>query len=131
MSTTLKGMRLKKVSSLIKFHNEKRSFNTEFPERATKIKVRGGDKEVGMDERDVNVCKLFPFIPILLLSFSYGGAPVALRYLWLVNNQKKREKNDFKQNLILKSQSSAKSVKCRANRSKLLTSSAILSINWS
>ena len=78
-----------------------------------------------------NVCKLFPFIPILLLSFSYGGAPVALRYLWLVNNQKKREKNDFKQNLILKSQSSAKSVKCRANWSKLLTSSAILSINWS
>ena len=78
-----------------------------------------------------NVCKLFPFIPILLLSFSYGRAPVALRYLWLVNNQKKREKNDFKQNLILKSQSSAKSVKCRANRSKLVTSSAILSINWS
>ena len=78
-----------------------------------------------------NVCKLFPFIPILLLSFSYGGAPVALRYLWLVNNQKKREKNDFKENLILKSQSSAKSVECRANRSKLVTSSAILSINWS
>ena len=32
---------------------KKSSFNTEFPESATKIKVRGGDKEVGMDERDL------------------------------------------------------------------------------
>ena len=46
-------MRLKKVSSLIKFHNEKKVALTEFPERAAKIKVRGGDKEVGMDERDL------------------------------------------------------------------------------
>lgn len=31
----------------------KKSFNTEFPESATKIKVKGVDKEVGMDERDL------------------------------------------------------------------------------
>lgn len=32
---------------------KKSSFNIEFFERVIKIKVRGGDKEVGMDERDL------------------------------------------------------------------------------
>ena len=32
---------------------KKSSFNTEFPESATKIKVKGVDKEVGISERDL------------------------------------------------------------------------------